>query len=100
MTHSPFHHPTARSSTLPQATPLAGQMLATAVLCGYLYQGPPFRFSYLGLGEPLCFLAFGPLATNAFYLAQVGSCGGGGCGLELGWGWGKRTEKSVALCCY
>ena len=23
------------------------------------------------LGEPLCFLAFGPLATSAFYLAQV-----------------------------
>ena len=29
------------------------------------------RWSYLGLGEPLCFLAFGPLATCAFYLAQV-----------------------------
>ena len=29
------------------------------------------RLSYLTLGEPLCFLAFGPLATSAFYLAQV-----------------------------
>jgi len=29
------------------------------------------RWSYLGLGEPLCFVAFGPLATTAFYLAQV-----------------------------
>lgn len=29
------------------------------------------RLSYKGLGEPLCFLAFGPLATSAFYLAQV-----------------------------
>lgn len=28
-----------------------------------------FRFSYKGLGEPLCFWAFGPLATTAFYLA-------------------------------
>lgn len=45
--------------------------LYAAICCGYLYQGPPFRWSYLGLGEPLCFLAFGPLATNAFYLAQV-----------------------------
>lgn len=27
------------------------------------------RFSYKGLGEPLCFWAFGPLATTAFYLA-------------------------------
>ena len=24
---------------------------------GYLYQGPPFRLGYLGLGEPLCWLA-------------------------------------------
>lgn len=45
--------------------------LYAAVCAGYLYQGPPFRWSYLGLGEPLCFLAFGPLATCAFYLAQV-----------------------------
>ena len=29
----------------------------------------PRRFSYKGLGEPLCFWAFGPLATTAFYLA-------------------------------
>ncbi len=54
-----------------QADPLPGKMLAAAVAMGYLYQGPPFRFSYLGLGEPLCFVAFGPLATCAFYLAQV-----------------------------
>ncbi len=32
---------------------------------GYLYQGPPFRLGYKGLGEPLCWLAFGPLATSA-----------------------------------
>ncbi|XP_021300556.1 2-carboxy-1,4-naphthoquinone phytyltransferase, chloroplastic isoform X3 [Herrania umbratica] len=29
---------------------------------------PPFRLSYQGLGEPLCFAAFGPFATSAFYL--------------------------------
>ena len=46
-------------------------MLYAAICMGYLYQGPPFRLSYLGLGEPLCFLAFGPLATCAFYLAQL-----------------------------
>ena len=45
--------------------------LYAAICFGYLYQGPPFRWSYLGLGEPLCFAAFGPLATNAFYLAQL-----------------------------
>ena len=35
---------------------------------GYLYQGPPFRLGYKGLGEPLCWLAFGPLATAAALL--------------------------------
>ncbi len=35
---------------------------------GYLYQGPPFRLGYQGLGEPLCWLAFGPLATTAALL--------------------------------
>ncbi len=32
---------------------------------GYLYQGPPFRLGYKGLGEPLCWFAFGPFATAA-----------------------------------
>ncbi len=32
---------------------------------GYLYQGPPFRLGYKGMGEPLCWIAFGPLATAA-----------------------------------
>ncbi|CAM6127962.1 unnamed protein product [Calypogeia fissa] len=45
-------------------------LLAAAIGCGYIYQCPPFRLSYKGLGEPLCFLAFGPLATTAFYLGQ------------------------------
>ncbi len=35
---------------------------------GYLYQGPPFRLGYNGLGEPLCWLAFGPLGTTAAIL--------------------------------
>lgn len=39
---------------------------------GYAYQGPPFRLSYLGLGEPMTFLAFGPLATLAASYAQLG----------------------------
>ncbi|KAF9663407.1 hypothetical protein SADUNF_Sadunf17G0046600 [Salix dunnii] len=42
--------------------------LAFAIICGYVYQCPPFRLSYQGLGEPLCFAAFGPFATSAFYL--------------------------------
>ncbi|XP_021300542.1 2-carboxy-1,4-naphthoquinone phytyltransferase, chloroplastic isoform X1 [Herrania umbratica] len=43
-------------------------LLACAITCGYIYQCPPFRLSYQGLGEPLCFAAFGPFATSAFYL--------------------------------
>ncbi|XP_042453491.1 2-carboxy-1,4-naphthoquinone phytyltransferase, chloroplastic-like isoform X3 [Zingiber officinale] len=31
---------------------------------------PPFRLSYLGLGEPLCFAAFGPFATTSFYFSS------------------------------
>ncbi|PON85380.1 2-carboxy-1,4-naphthoquinone phytyltransferase [Trema orientale] len=45
-------------------------LLACAITCGYIYQCPPFRLSYQGLGEPLCFAAFGPFATSAFYLLQ------------------------------
>ena len=46
-------------------------LLAAAIACGYVYQCPPFRWSYKGVGEPLCFAAFGPLATSAFYLCAV-----------------------------
>ncbi|KAK9110993.1 hypothetical protein Scep_018512 [Stephania cephalantha] len=45
-------------------------LLTCAIICGYIYQCPPFRLSYQGLGEPLCFAAFGPFATTAFYLFQ------------------------------
>ncbi|KAK2971789.1 hypothetical protein RJ640_018478 [Escallonia rubra] len=48
-------------------------LLASAITCGYIYQCPPFRLSYKGLGEPLCFAAFGPFATTAFYLLQSGT---------------------------
>jgi 1,4-dihydroxy-2-naphthoate octaprenyltransferase len=45
-------------------------LLLVLVSCGlgYLYQGPPFRWGYQGLGEPLCWLAFGPFATAAALL--------------------------------
>ena len=36
---------------------------------GYLYQGPPFRLGYLGLGEPLCWLAFGPFTFASGLIA-------------------------------
>lgn len=38
---------------------------------GYLYQGPPFRLGYQGLGEILCFFAFGPLGVTAAYYSQT-----------------------------
>ncbi|MEB3220099.1 MAG: 2-carboxy-1,4-naphthoquinone phytyltransferase [Nostocales cyanobacterium 94392] len=38
---------------------------------GYLYQGPPFRLGYQGLGEILCFFAFGPLGVSAAYYSQT-----------------------------
>ena len=47
-------------------------VLALVLLCcgiGYVYQGPPFRLGYHGLGEPLCWIAFGPVATAAALLA-------------------------------
>ncbi len=36
---------------------------------GYIYQGPPFRLSYKGVGEILCFFAYS-LSTIAFYYVQ------------------------------
>lgn len=50
----------------------SAKLLACAVACGHAYQAPPLRLSYYGLGEPLCFAAFGPLATTAFFLASQG----------------------------
>jgi 1,4-dihydroxy-2-naphthoate octaprenyltransferase len=38
---------------------------------GYAYQGPPFRLGYQGLGEIICFFAFGPLAVAAGYYSQA-----------------------------
>jgi 2-carboxy-1,4-naphthoquinone phytyltransferase len=49
-------------------------VLGIVLLCcglGYTYQGPPFRLGYLGLGEPICFVCFGPLAFSAAYYSQV-----------------------------
>ncbi|MEB3264951.1 MAG: 2-carboxy-1,4-naphthoquinone phytyltransferase [Synechococcus sp.] len=57
----------------------SGAVLLLVLLCcalGYLYQGPPFRLGYRGLGEPLCWLAFGPCATAAALLALAPGSGG------------------------
>ena len=46
-------------------------LIFLATFLGYTYQGPPFRFGYLGLGEPICFLTFGPLTLSAAYYSQA-----------------------------
>jgi 1,4-dihydroxy-2-naphthoate octaprenyltransferase len=49
-------------------------ILGIILLCcalGYSYQGPPFRLGYLGLGEPICFITFGPMAMTAAYYSQA-----------------------------
>ena len=49
-------------------------VLGLVLICcflGYTYQGPPFRFGYLGLGEIICFFTFGPGAVSAAYYAQT-----------------------------
>ena len=60
-----------------RSTPWVLVLVAISCAIGYVYQGPPFRFSYLGLGEPLCWLAFGPFATAAglLVLAPVPAAG-------------------------
>lgn len=48
-------------------------VLGLILICcalGYLYQGPPFRLGYQGLGEPLCFVSFS-LGVGAAYYAQA-----------------------------
>jgi 1,4-dihydroxy-2-naphthoate octaprenyltransferase len=49
-------------------------VFSISLLCctlGYVYQGPPFRLGYQGLGEILCFFAFGPLGMSAAYYSQT-----------------------------
>jgi len=48
-------------------------LILTCCILGYVYQGPPFRLGYQGLGEILCFFSFGPLAVAAAYYSQTQS---------------------------
>lgn len=51
-------------------------VIGIILLCcglGYMYQGPPFRLGYQGLGEILCFFAFGPLGMGGVYYSQTQS---------------------------
>ncbi len=51
-----------------RSSPAVLFLVIGSCLLGYLYQGPPFRLGYQGLGEPLCWIAFGPFATAAALL--------------------------------
>lgn len=59
--------------SLTQQDPTVLIMILACCALGYLYQGPPFRLGYQGLGEILCFLSFGPLAVGAAYYSQTQS---------------------------
>ena len=56
-----------------QQDPTAVLLVLLCCGLGYLYQGPPFRLGYQGLGEILCFFSFGPLAVSAAYYSQTQS---------------------------
>jgi 1,4-dihydroxy-2-naphthoate octaprenyltransferase len=54
-----------------QQDPTVIIMVLVACTLGYMYQGPPFRLGYQGLGEILCFFAFGPLLVPTVYYSQT-----------------------------
>ncbi|MFM7086554.1 MAG: 2-carboxy-1,4-naphthoquinone phytyltransferase [Cyanobium sp.] len=74
-------------------------VLALVLACcglGYVYQGPPFRLGYRGLGEPLCWLAFGPVATAAALLA-LGAPAEAGHSAPVPWGTALSLGAGPAL---
>ncbi|MDX1384714.1 MAG: prenyltransferase, partial [Thermoanaerobaculia bacterium] len=44
----------------------------TGGVLGYFYTAPPLRIAYHGVGEPVTFLLFGPLAGVGAYYVQTG----------------------------
>jgi 1,4-dihydroxy-2-naphthoate octaprenyltransferase len=79
-------------------------VLLLVLLCcglGYIYQGPPFRLGYRGLGEPLCWLAFGPCATAAALIAlgPAGEADGVPWGPALVLGSGPAVATTLVLFC-
>ena len=63
-------------------------------ILGYLYQGPPFRLGYQGLGEPLCWIAFGPLATAAALIVITPN---GHLAPQIPWGEAIKIGSGPAL---
>ncbi|MEA5618660.1 2-carboxy-1,4-naphthoquinone phytyltransferase [Cronbergia sp. UHCC 0137] len=54
-----------------QKDPIVIGIILLCCFLGYMYQGPPFRLGYQGLGEILCFFAFGPMGMTAAYYSQT-----------------------------
>jgi len=77
-------------------------LVLTSCFLGYLYQGPPFRLGYKGLGEPLCWLAFGPFATAAALLVLAPSSSNESIvpwGLAISLGSGPALATTLVLFC-
>ncbi len=87
-----------------RSTPLVLALVLACCGLGYVYQGPPFRLGYRGLGEPLCWLAFGPCATAAALLAlgpapQPGTATSVPWGTALALGSGPALATTLVLFC-
>ena len=79
-----------------RSTPLVLALVLACCGLGYVYQGPPFRLGYRGLGEPLCWLAFGPCATAAALLA-LGPAPAAGQAVSVPWGEALALGSGPAL---
>lgn len=42
-------------------------VMGIAIMGGYMYQGPPFRLGYYGVGEPICFVTWAISVAAAYY---------------------------------
>ena len=86
-----------------RSSPLVLALVLACCGLGYIYQGPPFRLGYRGLGEPLCWLAFGPFATAAALLAlgpaTVGRSASVPWGTALALGSGPALATTLVLFC-
>mmetsp|Transcript_17013 Transcript_17013/g.35320 ORF Transcript_17013/g.35320 Transcript_17013/m.35320 type:complete len:336 (-) Transcript_17013:2428-3435(-) len=56
------------------------KIICVAVFGGYLYQGPPFRLGYYGLGEVICFVCW-VLGVCAAYTSQI---------ISMAYSWGEN----------
>ena len=84
-----------------RSTPLVLALVLACCGIGYAYQGPPLRLGYRGLGEPLCWIAFGPLATAAglLALAPAGEATAVPWRLALELGSGPALATTLVLFC-